>query len=82
MGTSASPLRTIVLSAGVLLAGALPGCERSLFVDSDNAVSYKLDRYYDGDSAVKTTESRKKASDMGFGVPFPGGGGGGGSSNY
>jgi hypothetical protein len=71
-----SPAR---LCAGALLAGALAlaasatGCQRSLFADSDPSTTWKLRRYYQNDSAVQTSEDRKKASDIGFGVPLGGG---------
>jgi hypothetical protein len=59
--------------AGGLLIAATTGCQRNLFSDADPSTQWKLQRYYDNDSAEQTTESRKKASDMGFGFPGVGG---------
>ncbi|HVS72949.1 MAG TPA: hypothetical protein VHQ47_16965 [Phycisphaerae bacterium] len=51
----------------------LGGCEQQLFKDSPRARN-NIDKYYDEDSAVETTESRRHASEMGFGFPTgPGG---------
>jgi hypothetical protein len=59
-----------------LLFAALPlvtGCQRSLFADADPSTEIRLKRYYDGDSARETTESRRKNAGMGFGFPTGGG---------
>ena len=58
----------LMLLAASLLAPVLGGCQKTLFVDNDAASMWKL-RYYDDDSAQATSESRRKASDMGFGFP-------------
>jgi hypothetical protein len=48
---------------------ALAGCQRGLFADDDPTTKMRLDRYYGGDSARETTESRRKSAGMGFGFP-------------
>jgi hypothetical protein len=57
-----------LLLAASLLAPVWGGCQKTLFMDDDAASMWKL-RYYDGDSATATSESRRKVSDMGFGFP-------------
>ena len=52
-----------------LSAGILPGCNRSLFSNSDSYTHDRLDRYYGGDSATDARATRSKASEMGFGFP-------------
>jgi len=51
------------------LSGTFGGCARTLFSESDSYTRARIDRYYDGDSATQTTESRQRASEMGFGFP-------------
>ena len=62
--------RVVILAAfagiGALWAG---GCTSNLFVDSDPYTKSRIDRYYDHDSAVETSESRKQSNPMGFGAP-------------
>lgn len=48
---------------------SLGACQHSLFMDSNTRTDSVINRYYNGDSAVKTSESRKQAADMGFGYP-------------
>jgi hypothetical protein len=67
----------LLMAGGVILLGLAAGCQRTLFADSDPSTTWKLDRYYGGDSAVETTEARKKSSDLGFGLPSGVGGGSG-----
>lgn len=65
-----------LLSIFTLLLAALPllgGCQRSLFADADPSTEIRLKRYYNGDSARETTESRRKNAGMGFGFPTGGG---------
>jgi hypothetical protein len=66
------PLRVagVVLVGGGLLGGALGGCQRTLWADSDPATEWTLKRYYGGDSARAATESRKRGEGMGFGFPM------------
>lgn len=47
---------------------AVGGCQQSLFKDSPRARN-SIDKYYGNDSAVETTENRRKSSNMGFGFP-------------
>jgi hypothetical protein len=54
--------------AVTLAPAALGGCSRSLFRDPPRARS-PVDKYYDGDSAVEATETRRRVSQMGFGFP-------------
>jgi len=49
--------------------GLLGGCNQTLFSDSDPYSRSRINRYWDGDSATQTTESRRRASEMGFGFP-------------
>ncbi len=65
----ASGILALVL---VLGAWTLGGCERNLFIDSDAGMERRA-RYWDGESVRETTESRKQASQMGFGFPTGGG---------
>ncbi|HVT82647.1 MAG TPA: hypothetical protein VHM90_18545, partial [Phycisphaerae bacterium] len=49
------------------LAASVGGCQRSLFMGSDTYTQSVVDRYWDGDSARQTTQSRERSSEMGFG---------------
>jgi hypothetical protein len=60
--------RALALTASLLLP-ALAGCQNTLFADDDPGTKVRLDRYYNGDSARETTESRRKSAGMGFGFP-------------
>jgi hypothetical protein len=53
----------------VLLPGAFSACQRTLFSNSDTYTRSRIERYWDGDSAIDTRESRSRASEMGFGFP-------------
>jgi hypothetical protein len=50
---------------------AASGCGKNLFSDSsrDSVRRSQIEKYWGGDSALDTTASRRKASDMGFGYP-------------
>ena len=71
---SVSILRRLAL-AGLLVmsVGAAVGCQRNLFADDDESSKWTLKRYYDNDSAVETSESRKRGGDTAFGIPMGGG---------
>ncbi|HVX83374.1 MAG TPA: hypothetical protein VH253_01015 [Phycisphaerae bacterium] len=65
----------VAWAAWAMVAAAplvLGGCEQSLFKDSPRARN-NIDKYYDEDSAVETTENRRRAGQMGFGFPTAGG---------
>ena len=64
-------IRPWTAASVVLLAlvCSLGGCQHSLFMGSDTYTKSVVDRYWDGDSARATSESRQKSSDMGFGFP-------------
>jgi hypothetical protein len=59
---------------GMLMLLVLPGvygaCQQTtMFQKSDTYTRSRIDRYWDGDSAIQTRENRSKASEMGFGFP-------------
>ncbi len=59
------------LVAGLIVTGVwagLAGCNHDLFVDKDTRSNQSL-RYYDNDSATKTTQDRKQSVGMPFGMP-------------
>ena len=60
--------RAMFLACVLLGSGVLGACQHNLFSDDDVATERKL-RYYDNDSAIQTTENRKKYSEMPFGFP-------------
>ena len=66
-----SSLRRMAL-AGLLVTGvaAAAGCQRNLFAEDDESTKWTLKRYYDNDSAVETSESRKRGGDTAFGMPM------------
>jgi hypothetical protein len=54
----------------VVLTGSWGGCQQTLFnSSSDTYTRSRIDRYWEGDSAIQTRETRSKASEMGFGFP-------------
>ena len=55
--------------AGGIMSGLFGGCQHTLFSEGDQRTKSVIDRYYNGDSALETTESRKRTSGMGFGSP-------------
>jgi hypothetical protein len=63
--------RRIKLLALLILLSATQwaGCSQQLFDDSNHSQELSRLRYYDDDSAVQTTESRRKTEGMGFGYP-------------
>ncbi len=60
------PLAMLLLA---ILAGSFGGCQQSLFSNSDSYTRSRIDRYWDGDSAIQARENRSRASEMGFGFP-------------
>ena len=60
---------TLWLGMLVVLMPVFAGCTQTLFSEADPYNQTRIDRYYDGDSAVVTRAQREKASDMGFGFP-------------
>ena len=53
----------------LVLPGALGACQETLFVHSDNYTQSRIERYWEGDSAVETRAVRSKAAESGFGFP-------------
>jgi len=61
----------VMVFAGVAGAGMAGGCnQQSLFMDADRSTDSL--KYWGNDSARATTESRKRGSDMGVGIPAMG----------
>jgi len=58
-----------VLLACLLAASLFPACGRDLFKDKSGASGRRIETYYDGDSAVRTREARRRADETGFGYP-------------
>ncbi len=50
-------------------AGFLGGCQASLFPHSDNYTQSRIERYWEGDSAVGARAARSKTAETGFGFP-------------
>jgi len=57
------------LCACCTFAAIFGGCQRSLFMGSDSYTKDVVDRYWEGDSARETSQSRVRSNDMGFGYP-------------
>ncbi len=54
----------------VVSVGALGACQQTPFPKSDNYTQSRINRYWEGDSAVETRAARSKVSDAGgFGFP-------------
>ena len=53
----------------VLATGAAGGCNRTLFSEADPYRQERINRYWEGDSAERTSAQRQKNSGMGFGFP-------------
>lgn len=73
LSTGAQGMKNIATGLLLLVAAQgtglfLGGCQRTLFSDSDRYSESKL-KYFGGDSAEQTSESRKRNSEMGFGLP-------------
>ena len=73
------PRLALVVAYGVMAMGGMGfvgmagGCnQHGLFMDADASTESRL-RYWGNDSARTTTESRKRGTDMGFGIPGLGG---------
>ncbi len=64
----------LALLAATIVGTSLAGCnsQRGLFSDDDITTRNRL-RYFEGESARETTESRRQSSGMGFGFPTGGG---------
>ena len=60
-------------AAGAGGISVFSGCQENLFSDSDAVTRSRINRYYNGDSALETSESRKRGGDSGFGLPMGGG---------
>jgi hypothetical protein len=62
--------RTLLLLSAVLLLPLLTACNNQsvLFSDSDRVTSQK-GRFWDGESAYQTTQTRRQAMQMPFGFP-------------
>ena len=60
---------------GLVLGAALAfgGCNQTLFSEADPYDQTRIDRYWDGDSAQRTTAERQKRSEPGMGFGFPAG---------
>ncbi|MCL2641299.1 MAG: hypothetical protein FWD53_10670 [Phycisphaerales bacterium] len=58
-----------VLLTCLLAACLFPSCGRSLFKDARSGTDRRIDVYYEGESAVRTRESRQRTAEMGFGYP-------------
>ena len=65
--------RTLSLLLLLAFLSPLSACQRGLWADSDPSTDLKINKYYNGDSARATTETRKKNQGMGFGFPTGGG---------
>ena len=63
--------RFLLAASGAVIATAfMTACSQELFVQNDrNSTEQIIRKYYDGDSAIQTTEARRKASENGFGYP-------------
>ena len=60
----------LAASLVVISTGFMAGCGQELFVAGDrNSTEQIIGKYYDGDSAIQTTEARRRASQSGFGYP-------------
>jgi hypothetical protein len=53
----------------LVLPGALGACQEALFPHSDNYTQSRINRYWEGDSAVEARAARSRTSDSGFGFP-------------
>jgi hypothetical protein len=62
-------MRWLVALFLLVLPGVFGSCQQTMFPKSDNYTQSRIDRYWDGDSAIQTRESRSRASEMGFGFP-------------
>jgi len=62
-------MKRAVLLTCLLASCLFPSCNRALFKDAKSGTDRRIDVYYDGESAVRTRESRRRAEDMGFGYP-------------
>jgi hypothetical protein len=62
-------MRWLGLIMLLVLPGALGACQKTLFSNSDTYTRSRIDRYWDGDSAIQARENRSRASEMGFGFP-------------
>jgi hypothetical protein len=76
MKRSHRPRRMLLIICAIALSSGgmalLCGCQENLFSDSDATTRSRIDRYYNRDSATETSESRKRGSDLGFGIPSGG----------
>jgi hypothetical protein len=59
----------ILLGLLMVLPPVFAGCNQTLFSEADPYNQTRIDRYYDGDSAVLTRAQRERSSEMGFGFP-------------
>jgi hypothetical protein len=54
----------------LVLPGVLGACGSRVFPKSDNYTQSRINRYWEGDSAVETREARSRSADTGgFGFP-------------
>ena len=53
----------------VVAMGAVGGCNRTLFSEADPYRQERINRYWEGDSAERTSAQRQRNSSLGFGFP-------------
>jgi hypothetical protein len=59
----------ILLGLLMVFPPIMAGCNQTLFSDADPYNQTRIDRFYEGDSAVLLRARRQKQSEMGFGFP-------------